>query len=58
MNWSCTAGACVVYLADPQLWVPFDDGTAFAQWIDHDRTLAALRGLGISAARYRRVLRL
>ncbi|MFC4586304.1 phytoene desaturase family protein [Sphaerisporangium corydalis] len=37
-----------VYLADPQLWVPFDDGTAFAQWLDHDRTLAGLRDLGFS----------
>ena len=37
-----------VYLADPQLWVPFDDGTAFAQWMDHDRTLAGLEALGLS----------
>jgi len=37
-----------VYLADPQLWVPFDDGTAFAQWMDHDRTLAGLQALGLS----------
>jgi phytoene dehydrogenase-like protein len=37
-----------VYLADPQLWVPFDDGTAFGQWMDHDRTLAGLRDLGLS----------
>jgi phytoene dehydrogenase-like protein len=36
-----------VYLADPQLWVPFDDGTAFGQWMDHDRTLAGLRDLGL-----------
>jgi phytoene dehydrogenase-like protein len=35
-----------VYLADPQLWVPFDDGTAFAQWMDHERTVAGLRELG------------
>ena len=39
-----------VYLADPQLWIPFDDGTAFAQWMDHDRTLAGLRELGVSPA--------
>jgi phytoene dehydrogenase-like protein len=38
-----------VYLADPQLWVPFDDGTAFAQWMDHDRTLAGLKELGFTA---------
>ncbi len=37
-----------VYLADPQLWVPFDDGTAFAQWMDHDRTQAGLEALGLS----------
>ncbi len=37
-----------VYLADPQLWVPFDDGTAFAQWMDHDRTRADLEALGLS----------
>ncbi|MFC6086282.1 phytoene desaturase family protein [Sphaerisporangium aureirubrum] len=36
-----------VYLADPQLWVPFDDGTAFGQWLDHGRTLEGLRGLGL-----------
>lgn len=38
-----------VYVADPQLWVPFDDGTAFAQWMSHERTLADLRALGLSA---------
>ncbi|WP_214107165.1 phytoene desaturase family protein [Acrocarpospora catenulata] len=37
-----------VYLADPQLWVPFEDGTAFAQWLDPDRTEAGLRELGVS----------
>ncbi|MEO3857150.1 NAD(P)/FAD-dependent oxidoreductase [Acrocarpospora sp. B8E8] len=37
-----------VYLADPQLWIPFDDGTAFAQWMDHERTEAGLRSLGVS----------
>ncbi|GAB1822262.1 phytoene desaturase family protein [Herbidospora sp. RD11066] len=34
-------------LADPQLWIPYDDGTAFAQWLDHDRTVHALRDLGL-----------
>src|SRR5438105_2526377 len=38
-----------VFVADPQLWVPFDDGTAFSQWIDHERTLQGLVALGISA---------
>ena len=36
-----------VYVADPQLWVPFDDGTAFSQWMSHERTLAGLRELGL-----------
>jgi phytoene dehydrogenase-like protein len=39
-----------VYVADPQLWVPFEDGTAFAQWMSHDRTLADLKSLGLSDA--------
>ncbi len=37
-----------VYLADPQLWIPYDDGTAFGQWMDHDRTLHGLRELGFT----------
>jgi phytoene dehydrogenase-like protein len=36
-----------VYVADPQLWVPFDDGTAFSQWMSHERTLRDLRALGL-----------
>jgi phytoene dehydrogenase-like protein len=36
------------YVADPNLWVPFDDGTSFAQWLDHDRTQAGLEALGVS----------
>ncbi len=32
-----------IYVADPQLWVPFDDGTAFSQWMSHERTVAGLR---------------
>jgi phytoene dehydrogenase-like protein len=35
-----------VFVADPQLWVPFEDGTAFAQWMSPERTLAGLRELG------------
>ena len=38
-----------VYVADPQLWVPFDDGTAFAQWMSHERTVEDLRELGLGA---------
>jgi phytoene dehydrogenase-like protein len=36
-----------VFVADPQLWVPFDDGTAFSQWMSHERTLHDLRALGL-----------
>ncbi|HEV2919536.1 MAG TPA: NAD(P)/FAD-dependent oxidoreductase, partial [Actinomycetota bacterium] len=31
------------YVADPNLWVPFADGTSVAQFVDHDRTVAHLR---------------
>jgi phytoene dehydrogenase-like protein len=37
------------YVADPQMWVPFDDGTAFAQWIDEAKTEQGLKDLGFSA---------
>jgi phytoene dehydrogenase-like protein len=36
-------------VADPNLWVPFDDGTAFGQWLDDDRTQQNLLQLGVSA---------
>jgi phytoene dehydrogenase-like protein len=36
-----------VYVADPQLWVPFDDGTAFGQWMDEERTVHGLKEIGI-----------
>src|SRR5918997_129764 len=36
------------YVADPNLWVPFDDGTSFGQWLDDDRTNADLEALGVS----------
>jgi phytoene dehydrogenase-like protein len=35
-------------VADPNLWVPFDDGTSFGQWLDDDRTNADLDALGVS----------
>ena len=35
-------------VADPNLWVPFEDGTSFGQWLDDDRTMADLRALGLS----------
>lgn len=37
-----------VFVADPQLWVPFDEGTAFGQWMDHDRTVHGLEQIGIT----------
>ena len=36
-------------VADPNLWVPFDDGTSFGQWLDDDRTNADLKAMGLSA---------
>jgi len=32
-----------VFVADPNLWVPFADGTSLAQFVDHDRSVAHLR---------------
>ena len=37
------------WIADPNLWVPFDDGTAFGQWLDPSRTQANLEKLSVSA---------
>src|SRR5215468_84357 len=37
------------FVADPNLWVPFEDGTAFGQWLDDRRTQACLEELGVSA---------
>jgi phytoene dehydrogenase-like protein len=39
-----------IYVADPQLWVPFADGTAFAQWMDHERTVQELKELGLPSS--------
>jgi phytoene dehydrogenase-like protein len=36
------------WAADPNLWVPFDDGSAFGQWLDDDRTQRNLEELGVS----------
>jgi phytoene dehydrogenase-like protein len=36
------------WMADPNLWVPFDDGSAFGQWLDDSRTQANLEELGVS----------
>src|SRR3954468_23624306 len=35
-------------VADPNLWVPFEDGTSFGQWLDPARTQADLEKLGLS----------
>jgi phytoene dehydrogenase-like protein len=37
------------FVADPNLWVPFEDGTSFGQWLDDARTERNLRDLGVSA---------
>jgi phytoene dehydrogenase-like protein len=37
------------YVADPNLWVPFEDGTSFGQWLDDARTQRNLEELGVSA---------
>jgi phytoene dehydrogenase-like protein len=38
-----------VFVADPNLWAPLPDGTAFAQWADGGRTQRDLEALGVSA---------
>jgi phytoene dehydrogenase-like protein len=37
------------WVADPNLWVPFEDGSSFAQWLDDEKTAASLKQLGVSA---------
>src|SRR4029450_7950449 len=37
-----------VFVADPNLWAPFEDGTSFGQWLDDAKTLHSLRALGLS----------
>src|SRR4051795_1363406 len=37
------------YVADPNLWVPFEDGTSFGQWLDDDKTQRNLQELNVSA---------
>ena len=38
----------VTRLADPELFIPFEDGTAFVQWLDRARTEAGMRKAGFS----------
>ncbi|MGH2953396.1 MAG: phytoene desaturase family protein [Solirubrobacterales bacterium] len=35
-----------IRVGDPELYIPFEDGTAFVQFLDEERTAAALRGAG------------
>ena len=37
-----------ISVADPALFIPFEDGTALVDWADEERTLDGLRDLGIS----------
>lgn len=39
-----------VFVADPNLWAPFPDGTSLGQWADDARTQADLERLGVSPA--------
>ena len=38
------------WVADPNLWVPFDDGTSFGQFLDDAETQRNLEALGLSQA--------
>jgi len=38
------------FTADPNLWVPFEDGTAFGQFLEDEETKANLDALGVSEA--------
>jgi phytoene dehydrogenase-like protein len=35
-------------IADPELFIPLDDRTAFVQWLDPERTAAGMREIGIA----------
>ena len=39
-----------VFVAEPLIWCPFDDGTWYAQFLDPDRTAADMRENGFSEA--------
>jgi phytoene dehydrogenase-like protein len=36
------------FVADPNLWVPFEDGTSFAQWLDDSKTQQNLEDLKVA----------
>jgi phytoene dehydrogenase-like protein len=35
-----------IRVADPELYIPFEDGGAFVQWLDEDRTATGMRDAG------------
>ncbi len=37
-----------IFVADPNLWAPFEDGTSLAQWNDDAKTQESLDALGLS----------
>jgi phytoene dehydrogenase-like protein len=37
-----------IFLANPQLFAPFPDGSSFAMWLEADKTQASLEALGVS----------
>jgi phytoene dehydrogenase-like protein len=39
-----------VFIAEPLIWCPFDDGTWYAQFLDPERTAAGMRENGLSDA--------
>jgi phytoene dehydrogenase-like protein len=39
-----------VFVADPNLWCPFEDGTSMAEWLDESRTLRHLKENGFADA--------
>lgn len=47
---SLSARGLRIFVADPNLWAPFADGTSFTQWADHARTQQSLDDLGVPAS--------
>jgi phytoene dehydrogenase-like protein len=39
-----------VFVAEPLIWCPFDDGTSYAQFLDPDRTVADMKANGFADA--------
>ncbi len=37
-----------IRIADPELFIPFEDGTAFVQWLDSERTAMGMRQAGFA----------